>query len=251
MVEDVVISRSALKKAARECMNRGDFNVYLVFPLSISLTLLFSFFKSTFLRAVSYETGLFFSLIFAIISFFVFTPITIANIRFFILYSRGENPPTLVAFNPFKKELYWRFLFVVFWESLWLSIWAACIYILCFAMLLFFEVEPDDVLVLAAIVIIGVSLSVYAVLNYFTAFYLIADKKAVKVTKSLKMSRIIMKGHKWELFLLVLSFLPWFLLSVITCGLALIYVFPYIQLTLAKYYDFVMKKTLRDQHINC
>lgn len=251
-MESVVFSRSALKKAARARMSEGSFNAYFIFPLYGLLTLLFSAFREGFLRALSYDAALFFDFIFALISFFIFTPMAVSIIRYFILFSRGENPPLSVAFNPFKKGLYGRFLGVVFWESLWLTFWSIGI-VIGYAIILGVSAEIDSVLLgllVPLMIISGAFLSLYAVLAYFTAFYLIADKNTVKVTKSLSMSRLIMKGHKWELFVLLLSFLPWLLLALITLGLALIYILPYMQITLAKYYDYVMQKTLAEQGIN-
>ena len=47
----------------------------------------------------------------------------------------------------------------------------------------------------------------------------------------------MMRGHKWELFVLGLSFFWWILLIVITFGLAAIYVVPYMHTTTANYYE--------------
>ena len=46
-----------------------------------------------------------------------------------------------------------------------------------------------------------------------------------------------MKGHKFELFILQLSFLGWDLLSVLTLGILQLYVAPYKFATLAIYYE--------------
>lgn len=40
-----------------------------------------------------------------------------------------------------------------------------------------------------------------------------------------------------DYFMLVLSFIPWFLLGSITCGLAYIYVLPYVSTTTANFYN--------------
>lgn len=45
-----------------------------------------------------------------------------------------------------------------------------------------------------------------------------------------------MYGHKWEFFVLLLSFLGWWLLEMITFGLASIWVIPYRTMTLANFY---------------
>lgn len=54
---------------------------------------------------------------------------------------------------------------------------------------------------------------------------------------AIKKSWRIMKGHKWEFFVLRLSFIPWAILSVITAGIAGIYAFPYIETTFSEFYE--------------
>ena len=50
-----------------------------------------------------------------------------------------------------------------------------------------------------------------------------------------------MKGHKWQLFLLDLSFVGWMLLSVLTLGIALFYAWPYYQAARAEFYQQIKK----------
>lgn len=47
------------------------------------------------------------------------------------------------------------------------------------------------------------------------------------ILSSIKTSKTVMKKHKWEYFVFLLSFIGWFLLSALTCGILLIYVLPY------------------------
>ncbi|MDK7085602.1 DUF975 family protein, partial [Gardnerella leopoldii] len=49
-------------------------------------------------------------------------------------------------------------------------------------------------------------------------------------------SRQLMDGYKWELFVLILSFFGWWLLELITFGLAAIWVMPYRTMTFANFY---------------
>ncbi|MEY4716550.1 DUF975 family protein [Lacticaseibacillus paracasei] len=55
-------------------------------------------------------------------------------------------------------------------------------------------------------------------------------------TEAVTRSRQLMYGHKWEFFVLLLSFLGWWLLEMITFGLASIWVIPYRTMTLANFY---------------
>lgn len=72
---------------------------------------------------------------------------------------------------------------------------------------------------------------------YSMAFYILADNPELTAREALRKSKEIMNGHKWDLFVLQLSFFWWYLLSGITFGIAAIYVTPYISATTANFYN--------------
>ncbi len=72
---------------------------------------------------------------------------------------------------------------------------------------------------------------------YSMAFYILADNPELTAREALSKSKEIMNGHKWDLFVLRLSFFWWYLLSGITFGIASIYVVPYISATTANFYN--------------
>ena len=55
--------------------------------------------------------------------------------------------------------------------------------------------------------------------------------------ETIKDSFSLMKGHKWELFVLVCSFLGWAILGAFTFGILYIWLVPYMNTTLMLYYD--------------
>ena len=73
-------------------------------------------------------------------------------------------------------------------------------------------------------------------LSYSMSFYILADNPDMTAGEALKESMRITKGHKGQLFVLGLSFIPWYLLGMITFGIAFIYVVPYISTTIANFY---------------
>ena len=77
--------------------------------------------------------------------------------------------------------------------------------------------------------------AVCAYYSYRQALYLMLDEPGLSAIGCLRVSRRIMAGHRWELFVFDLSFLGWLLLSVFP--LAIIWVMPYIQVCGAGYYD--------------
>ena len=73
--------------------------------------------------------------------------------------------------------------------------------------------------------------------RYCQAAYILAENPEKGVMECINESKAMMFGHKMDRFILDLSFIPWYLLSSITCGIASIYVTPYQSLTNAAYYN--------------
>lgn len=73
--------------------------------------------------------------------------------------------------------------------------------------------------------------------SYSMAFYILADNPELTAREALSKSKEIMNGHKWDFFVLQLSFFWWYLLVGITFGIASIYVTPYISATTANFYN--------------
>ncbi|MBP1042146.1 DUF975 family protein [Vagococcus sp. BWB3-3] len=50
-------------------------------------------------------------------------------------------------------------------------------------------------------------------------------------------SRRLMNGHKMELFVLYLSFIPWYIVATLTLGIGYLWLNPYVSATTAAFYD--------------
>lgn len=73
-------------------------------------------------------------------------------------------------------------------------------------------------------------------LAYTFVTYLVIDTD-VNGNDALKESREMMKGYKWDYFVFGLSFLGWILLVPFTFGILLIWLYPYMTVANAIYYD--------------
>ena len=83
-------------------------------------------------------------------------------------------------------------------------------------------------------------------ISYSMTPYLLADCPNVKARDALKLSMRMMNGHKWEYFVMGLSFLGWILLSALTLGiLSVFYVDPYMRSSFAEYYLELRDEALR------
>ena len=77
--------------------------------------------------------------------------------------------------------------------------------------------------------------------SYSMAPYILADNPELTANEALSKSKEIMDGHKFDLFVLQLSFFWWYMLSAITFGIAYIYVIPYVSATTANFYNSIKK----------
>ena len=68
-----------------------------------------------------------------------------------------------------------------------------------------------------------------------TMFFL-TDYIDIEAMQALKESVRIMRGKKGKLFYLQLSFMGIYLLGAIACGIGLLWVIPYMQVTMANFY---------------
>ena len=77
---------------------------------------------------------------------------------------------------------------------------------------------------------------IIAAYSYTMAPYILLEHPELSAKEAIGYSKQMMKGHKFELFVLQLSFILWALLGIVTFGIAYIYVGPYITLTTTDFY---------------
>ena len=76
-------------------------------------------------------------------------------------------------------------------------------------------------------------------LSYSMVPFVLKDNPELSFNAAIERSMAMMEGHKWEYFCLILTFIGWFLLLIITAGIASLWVTPYISATFANYYEAV------------
>ena len=73
--------------------------------------------------------------------------------------------------------------------------------------------------------------------SYYLCGFILAENPTMKGGDAIALSRKMMNGHKWECFLLELSFVPWHLLSLATFGLSsLFYSSAYLSAARCEFY---------------
>lgn len=138
-------------------------------------------------------------------------PLSLGLAIFSLAFSRNkETKITQIfeGFNDFARSVVaflWMFLFVILWSIL---------------------------LIVPGII---------AALSYSQLFYILADDPAISAKEALKKSKKMMYGYKWKYFCLGLRFLGWFILSILTLGIGFLWLAPYANITMAKFYEDVSK----------
>lgn len=83
--------------------------------------------------------------------------------------------------------------------------------------------------------------------RYCLAPYLMAENPDRGIMECINESKAMMNGHKMERFILDLSFIPWYLLVAVTCGIASVYVSPYTEITGAAFFNSIRYNTYGQQ----
>ena len=146
-------------------------------------------------------------------------PLTIGLNSFFVRNIKGQTQDLTVT-TPFNEAFqnYPRKLGGSLWMGLFVFLWSLLL------------------------IIPGIIKSI----SYSMTPYILADCPNVKARDALKLSMRMMNGHKWEYFVMGLSFLGWILLSALTLGiLSVFYVDPYMRSSFAEYYLELRDEALR------
>lgn len=80
---------------------------------------------------------------------------------------------------------------------------------------------------------------IIAAYRYRMAIFIILDDPNVTALQAIRRSKELMRGHKWELFVLDLSFIGWEFLCALTLGILYIWKLPYMRATYACFYNTV------------
>lgn len=104
-------------------------------------------------------------------------------------------------------------------------------------------VDPALFLLYVILYLAGTIVLIYVSLMLSQVFYMMLDFPEYSASQLMKMSIRLMEGNKGRLFYIRLSFVPLVLLSFLSCGIALLWIYPYMEATYANFYlDLIKKK---------
>lgn len=143
----------------------------------------------------------------SLISFILMGPITLGVAGYFLKLIRKEGPIIEDMFKGFRffiKTFVLNLLIIIF-TLLWTLL-----------------------LIIPGII---------AAFRYSMAYYIMMDNPALSAFEALNQSKLMMVGNKFQLLVLYFSFLGWFLLCLVTLGLAFLWVNPYFETAKANFYQ--------------
>ena len=73
--------------------------------------------------------------------------------------------------------------------------------------------------------------------SYAMTPYIIVDNPELTANEAIDRSRMMMRGHKFDLFWLYLGFIGWFFLCILTCGIGFLWLTPYVEAAKAAFYE--------------
>ena len=72
---------------------------------------------------------------------------------------------------------------------------------------------------------------------YSMSYFIQLDNPDMGPKDSITASRKMMKGHKWQLFVMDLSFIGWYIVGFLCLGVGVLWVHPYYELSKALFYE--------------
>lgn len=158
------------------------------------------------------------SLVFTLIKIFLGNPLLVGCRRFFVENSDRKARFGLVG-SVFQSGNYLNVVLTMFLRGLFTALWSL-------------------------LLLIPGLIKSY---SYSMIPYILAENPSIPRERAFEMSREMMNGQKMNAFFLDLSFIGWWLLSALTCGvLNVFYVMPYRQATWAEFYKFNREVALKN-----
>ena len=79
--------------------------------------------------------------------------------------------------------------------------------------------------------------------SYAMAPYIMTKESGITGSEAIRKSMRMMNGHKWDLFVLRLSFIGWYIVALLTLGIALVWIKPYKNGTEVLFFEKIYEKS--------
>lgn len=146
---------------------------------------------------------------------FVGYALQVGGRKFFIKLSEGDSDLGYLGYG-FRKDRYLNIIISMLLRSIYLFLW------------------------FLLLIIPGIVKS-YA---YRMVPYILADNPEIGHSRAIALSNEMTKGEKWDIFVLDLSFIGWYILGVLVLGVGVFFVQPYYDATNAELYLKIRQKAI-------
>lgn len=203
-----------LKEWAKEKIKGNLWNIIVGLLITIAISIMFSMGYVIIQRI--FGPGNFITYIVEIITDILLIPLNVGLYSYIIEFIKNDNFNQNLIFEPYERTLN------VIGASLLVSllVMVGCI---CF-------------------IIPGI----YLAFSYAMVPYLLATRKDLTITETLELSRKMMDGHKFDYFVLSISFIGWAILVPFTLGILMIWLYPYIMTATTKFFIDIEQEYTQD-----
>ena len=205
-----MFDRISYKKTAKQ-MLKGHWKI----PVLITLFILLISTLSSIPSFANQESFSLIAFLGSILTIIIAGILEIATVCFYLEFT-NKNSET--KFNYFLESLNrWKDgILGVLWTYLWTFLWSLLLFI------------P------------GIIKSY----SYKMIFFILAENPGISVRKAMNMSKAMTKGFKWDLFVMDLSFVGWGILSLLTLGIGLLWLEPYIRTSTVYAYKYLKERVI-------
>ena len=192
------------------------------------------------------------------VSLLLMPALVVGQMRWFSRNREAAAVPDVgQVFHLFRGENWGKSIGAMLWMYLFLFLWSlpavipTLFFFWTFIMSIMFRTFRDyelpavfndaylGILLLVAFVVVTLLLSVPVIVkgySYRMTPWILGDNPQIGYQRALKLSMDLTRGHKFNMFVLDLSFLGWFLLGILACGIGILFVIPYYQAVYAELY---------------
>ena len=182
------------------------FGVIIGVASTIDNTISSKMFEPTVINGIEYRQS------FSIITIVVTALIGLGFSSYFLRVSRNETPEIEELFS--KTSLFGGYLLLIILTAIFVSLWTLLL------------------------IIPGIIASI----SYSMASLIKLDNQDMKAMDCIRKSKEMMKGHKWEYFKLMFSFIGWIILGIFTFGILYFWLMPYMMVTECNFYNELLKE---------
>lgn len=198
----------------------------------------------------------------SLLSGILYAIIGFAYIGWFVKLNNKRDDEA-IGFNEFVEGFGKAFLAIraYLWKMLWIFIWSipaslvAGVGIVMFVFSIATGSSAGDSLGLGIgltilVIVLTIAAAIITLRYTFMEYVLNDAARPIGAIESMRYSIAIIKGHLGDLILLLLSFIPWFILSTVLFFIPFFYVIPYVTMTMVQAYIWMRDDAFESGRLN-